>query len=192
MTHSFRLFKELIYCLTPKERILLRRRLEANIEYPDKNKSRDLLKIVLNSPELTKIDVENKLYGRTRSVAFSKLIERAIEKIDEVFIGFARDSISIYSEAPCNRCSTGERPVCGFPRSRQERAVRVPVQHAPQPGPRLPIMNRVEQAGARRARRSHPFSSRIEVRAPVTDDPAGPESGEWRSRAGGYCLARSN
>src|SRR5436190_23299430 len=98
MTHSFRLFKELIYCLTPKERILLRRRLDANIEYPDKNKSRDLLKIVLNSPELTKIDVENKLYGRTRSVAFSKLIERAIEKIDEVFIGFARDSISIYSE----------------------------------------------------------------------------------------------
>src|SRR5689334_15581138 len=100
MTHSFRLLKELIFCLTTKELSLLKKKFEVNVESSDKNKikSKDLLQSIRTFPEITQKELERKLYGNSNRVAFAKLIDRAIEKIDEVLIAFSRDAISIYSE----------------------------------------------------------------------------------------------
>ena len=88
MTSSFRLYKELIIRLSQKELSLLRKKLEANVESPDKNKnkSKQLLKLVSLKPELTQIEVEKKLYGEVNKSAFNKLIERNIEKLEEILI----------------------------------------------------------------------------------------------------------
>jgi len=71
-----------------------------NIESSDrnKNKSKKLLKIVLNNPMITKVDVERKLYGSPQKISFDKLIDRTVEKIDEILLNFTRDVTSLYSE----------------------------------------------------------------------------------------------
>jgi hypothetical protein len=100
MTHSFRLFKELISRLSPKEISLLKKKFEVSIETSDKNKnkSKELLKWILKNPEVTKVEVERGLYGTANKLAFDKLLDRAIEKIDELLIVFTRDTTTIYSE----------------------------------------------------------------------------------------------
>jgi hypothetical protein len=100
MIHSFRLFKELIFRLTDKEIFLLKKKFEVGIKSTDKNKnkSKELLKLVLKNPEITKVEVERKLYDDSSKAAFNKLIDRAIEKIDEILITFSRDVTTVYSE----------------------------------------------------------------------------------------------
>jgi hypothetical protein len=100
MNHNFRLFKELMGKLSYKELSQLKKKFETKIESSDRNKikSKKLLSFFLKNPEIQQIELEKKLYGITNKEAFDKLIERAIEKIDEVIIDFSRDSISVYSE----------------------------------------------------------------------------------------------
>jgi len=100
MTHSFRLFKELLLRLSKKELSFLKRKLEVNVESSDKNKnkSKELLKLVLKNMEITQIEVERGLYGTSNKIAFNKLIDRAIEKIEEILIGFTKEASLIYSE----------------------------------------------------------------------------------------------
>jgi len=86
--------------LSKKELSLLKKKLEVNIEASDKNKnkSKALLKLVLNNYEITQVELEKGLYGSSNKIAFNKLIDRAIEKIDEVLLNFSTDVTSIYSE----------------------------------------------------------------------------------------------
>jgi len=99
MTSSFRLLKELIVRLSIKELSLLKKKIEINVESPDKNKnkSKQLLKLVSINPAISQIEVEKELYGQSNKIAFNKLIERAIEKIEEILISFTRDVSTQYS-----------------------------------------------------------------------------------------------
>jgi tetratricopeptide (TPR) repeat protein len=78
----------------------LKKKFEVKSEIYDKNKnkSKDLLNFFLKAPEIHAIDLEKKIYGGSNKEAFHKLIERAIEKIEEVIISFTRDSMSNYLE----------------------------------------------------------------------------------------------
>ena len=74
MNHSFRIFKELVSCLSQKELLQLKKKLDANSEAPDKNKtkSKDLLKWVLKKPEILYVELEKKLYDISHKEAFDK------------------------------------------------------------------------------------------------------------------------
>jgi hypothetical protein len=100
MTNAFRHFKELVYRLSKKELLLLKRKIDANSDVNDKNKnkSKHLLRLILGNKEITQIELEKELYGVSNKVAFDKLIDRSTEKIDEILIGFNREASSLYSE----------------------------------------------------------------------------------------------
>jgi hypothetical protein len=99
MINSFKHFKESLSKLTPKELLMLKKKLEMKFEAVDKNKSKskELLKLVLKNPQITRIEIEKKLYDGPHRIAFDKLVDRANEKIDEIFLGFGKESTSIYS-----------------------------------------------------------------------------------------------
>lgn len=98
MTHSFKLLKELLSHLSTREIALLKRRIASNQEY-DKvrsSKSLFLVNMILNDSEISFIQAGKGIYGIVNRIAFSKLIDRVIDKVDDIFISFSKD-VSIFS-----------------------------------------------------------------------------------------------
>ncbi len=100
MTHSIILLRELLSRLTKKELVLLKKKIASN---PDSEgvrtgRSKKLVNLLLSNPEFTSTKIEREIYGGPNHAAFSKLIERTIERIDKIFLNFNRDSVQFYSE----------------------------------------------------------------------------------------------
>lgn len=100
MIHSFKLLKELIAHLSSKEISLLKKRISTNQDkqHEKNSKSKHLFNHILNNPDITAANLEKTIYGAENKIAFVKLIERTIEKIDEIYITFNNDITSFNSE----------------------------------------------------------------------------------------------
>ena len=100
MIHSFKLLKELLAHLSTKEVSLLAKRISTSQDkqHEKNSKSKHLVKLLLDNPDITAASVEKIVYGVENKIAFSKLIDRTIEKIDDIFITFNKDITSFNSE----------------------------------------------------------------------------------------------
>jgi len=100
MTQSFRLLKDLLARLSKKEVVSLKKKITLNLDAKDERriKSLHVVNLILNNPELSELQTHRELYSPLNKVAFLKLIERIIEKIDEVYISFIKDIGPFYSE----------------------------------------------------------------------------------------------
>src|SRR5690349_2611790 len=98
MTNTFKLFKELLLNLTKHELASLKKSIGTNQIPGNKfNRSIDLINLVLSNPNISKVLAEREIYNTNRNVAFEKLIDRAIERIDEEYILFNREATEFYS-----------------------------------------------------------------------------------------------
>jgi hypothetical protein len=100
MTKSFRLLKEILSRLTDNEvnsleKIMASKRDPKNGIH---NKGNQLIKVILKDLTISEAEVHKLIYTIPNNIAFRKLIERVIEKLDIIYFNFDKDAFHLYDE----------------------------------------------------------------------------------------------
>ena len=100
MTQSFRLLKELLSSLSKRELSSLKKKFFTGTEENDDReiKTQKLVNLIIQVPNVSQVRAEYEIYKSKNEIAFLKLVERIIEKIDEIYVSFNRESIPSFSE----------------------------------------------------------------------------------------------
>jgi hypothetical protein len=104
MSSSFLLLKDILEHLSPKELNSLKKRLAENMtrEETTELKSAQLVNLILNEESISEINALKVIYGQRNHVAFSKLVLRLIDTVDEIYILFNNTDFDMYHERNYN------------------------------------------------------------------------------------------
>ena len=100
MSNSFILLKELITRLSPREILYLKMKVAPSTETEDmrSGKSKKLINLILSDSSISRTKIEKAIYGGPNRTASTKLIDRAIDRVDEIFLSFSNETATFKSE----------------------------------------------------------------------------------------------